>query len=93
VVPLLGAGHGYAQLGYLPHAAIPSFPRPLEFVARVSIVDPDREFDSNTFREFTFGVNWYFAGYRNRLTADASLLDSDEVGSRGRVRIQWDVTF
>ena len=84
---------GYAQFGYLPHAAIPSFPRPLEFAVRFATVDPDRELGGNSFREFTFGVNWYFAGYRNRLTADASLLDSDEVGSRGRVRIQWDVTF
>ncbi len=85
---------GYAQLGYFPHAAIPSIPRPLEVALRFASVDPDRAVGDNVLREFTVGASWFFAGHRNKLAADASLFSADSVdGDRGRVRVQWDFSF
>ena len=48
-------------------------------------------------RELTFAANWFFAGHRNKLTLDFSLLDReaadpDERRER-RLRLQWDVSF
>jgi phosphate-selective porin len=85
---------GYVQLGYFLHAAIPSFPRPLELACRYAAVDPNTDRSSDALREYTFGVNWFFAGHRNKISADVSMFTAEDAeGSRERIRIQWEVSF
>ncbi len=88
---------GYVQAGYFPHYLIPAVPKPLEAAFRYAHVDPNLGTPSDRRREFTAGLNWFFAGHRNKLTLDASHLTLEQ--SQGtdlteqRVRLQWDVSF
>jgi hypothetical protein len=89
----------YLQAGYFFHALLKWVPRPLELAARWAEVDSDVSEDAldDRIRELTFAANWFFAGHRNKLTLDFSLLereaaDPDEREER-RLRIQWDVSF
>jgi phosphate-selective porin OprO/OprP len=81
---------GYAQVGWFPHARWKWAPRPLEFAARYARVDAD----DLQLAESTFGVNWFFSGHNNKLTADFSYGREKPTG--GRVvekrtwRLQWD---
>ena len=93
VVHLQGA---YAQAGYFFHGLSAGFPSPLEVAARVAFVDPDTAIPDNRRRELTFGANWFFAGHRNKLTADTSRLSLETPAqdySVWRVRLQWDLSF
>ncbi len=84
----------YAQAGYFPHALINSIPRPLEVDYRYAFVDPNDTVRGDIRREHTVAVNWFFAGHRNKLTADYSHLTREGGFSPvDRVRLQWDVTF
>jgi phosphate-selective porin OprO/OprP len=87
----------YAQVGYFFHQAFPSFPRPLEFALRVAQVDSDGAVDFPADREATLGMNWFFSGHSNKLSADFSRLESSgEFGTEDdgwRARLQWDITF
>ena len=82
---------GYAQAGWFPHAQWKWVPRPLEFAVRLARVDTDHE----QIVESTFGVNWFFSGHNNKLSADFSY--GREEPSGGRVieeriwRLQWDL--
>ena len=88
---------GYLQLGYFFHALVDWFPRPLELAARVARVDPDVVKGDDLIREATFAANWFFAGHRNKLTLDLSLLDREAADpdkrQETRVRLQWEVSF
>ncbi len=90
---------GYFQAGYFPHALIPFVPKPLEVAFRYSHVDPNTDAGGDFRQEFTTGLNWFFAGHRNKLTLDAShlTLENETPGLKAyaeqRVRLQWDVSF
>ena len=90
---------GYFQAGYFPHSLIPFVPKPLEVAFRYSHVDPNTDAGGDFRQEFTTGLNWFFAGHRNKLTLDAShlTLENETPGLKAyaeqRVRLQWDVSF
>jgi phosphate-selective porin len=84
---------GYAQLGVFADELNQQWPAQLEFVGRFAIVDPDLEVASNTQREWTLGINWFFSGHRNKLTADYSWMNFEDpiTGDKGnRFRLQWE---
>lgn len=95
----------YSQVGYFPHYLIPIVPKPLEIAFRYAFVDPNVSTPNNVEEEYTAALNWFFAGHRNKLTLDASLLTlattSDDSGAPSgprdvheqRIRLQWDVSF
>lgn len=90
---------GYLQAGYFPHDLVPFVPKPLEVAFRYSHVDPNTDAGGDMRQEFTAGLNWFFAGHRNKLTLDAShlTLENETPGLKAyaeqRVRLQWDVSF
>lgn len=90
---------GYLQAGYFPHGLISFVPKPLEIAFRYSHVDPNTERGGDRRQEFTTGLNWFFAGHRNKLTLDASHLTLEQESpslpafTEQRVRLQWDVSF
>lgn len=46
--------------------------------------------------EWTIGMNWFINGHRNKITADYSWLDFDDPtqgASRGRFRLQWELSL
>jgi len=90
----------YVQSGIFPHHIISkSIPDKLHMGFRYAFVDPNisSEFDLN--QEYTFVVNWFFAGHRNKLTFDTSRLTLDNRPEDGgfqaiqRFRLQWDISF
>ncbi len=90
----------YVQSGIFPHYIISkSIPDKLHMGFRYAFVDPNisSEFDLN--QEYTFVVNWFFAGHRNKLTFDTSRLTLDNRPEDGgfqaiqRFRLQWDISF
>ncbi|MDA0740178.1 MAG: porin [Nitrospirae bacterium] len=87
----------YTQVGYFPHYLIPVVPKPLEVAFRYAFVDPNVGASNDTLREYTMAFNWFFAGHRNKLTADFSHLSLDMPMSAAiteqRGRLQWDVSF
>jgi hypothetical protein len=87
---------GYAQLGSFLNEWWSVIPAPLEFVGRVSWVDPDTPGRSDEQREYTVAANWFFGGHRNKLTFDYSLLDFEEgsaSASENRWRLQWELSL
>ena len=90
---------GYLQTGYFPHYLVPFVPKPLEVAFRYSHVDPNTDAGGDMRQEFTTGLNWFFAGHRNKLTLDASHLTLEQESpslpayTEQRVRLQWDVSF
>jgi hypothetical protein len=88
---------GYLEVGYFFHALVKWVPRPLELAVRVARVDPDVVAGDDLIRELSFGANWFFAGHRNKLTADLSFLDREAAKpgeeKETRVRLQWEVSF
>jgi len=85
------------QLGYFPHYVWDKVPKKLEVYARHAFYDPDIEIDSDFQQEISTGINWFFKGHLNKLTAEYSYLsyslDTDQLQSGSRVRLQWDVSF
>ena len=87
----------YFQAGYFLHQLIGVVPQPLEIAARYAWYTPEVNVEDNTHKEVGAAINWFFAGHRNKLTAEITWLElqgptfpvSDEV----RVRVQWDISF
>jgi hypothetical protein len=86
----------YVQAGYFFHHAWEAFPRPLELAVRYAFYDPRLDQPTDLQQQFSFAVNWFFNGHRNKLTAEVSYLNfKDPVqGEEGgtNVRIQWDIS-
>ena len=87
-----------AQIGYFFHYAWDAIPKPLEIYFRHAIHDPDRNIEKNYQQEISTGLNWYFKGHKNKLTAEVSFIDVQEdaettVIGGNRYRVQWDVSF
>ena len=96
-VNLMGS---YVQAGFFPHHLISnSVPENLHMGFRYAFVDPNifTPFDLN--QEYTFVINYFFAGHRNKLTFDTSRLTLDNSPADGgfqaiqRFRLQWDISF
>lgn len=87
----------YFQVGYFFHYLFPKFPKPLEVFARQAFYDPDTDISKNNNYEYTFGLNWFFKGHKNKLTIDYSYLDFNRFDIEGNtehmVRLQWDVSI
>ena len=87
----------YFQVGYFFHNLFDKFPKPVEVFARQAFFDPDTNISGNTNYEYTFGLNWFFKGHKNKLTIDYSYLDYNqfkiEDNTDHMVRIQWDVSI
>lgn len=87
----------YFQVGYFFHYLFEKFPKPLEVFARQAFFDPDTDVSGNNNFEYTFGLNWFFKGHKNKLTIDYSYLDYNQFKIEDHtdhmVRIQWDVSI
>jgi phosphate-selective porin len=85
----------YFQLGYFFHNLIPKIPKPLEVYARQSFYSPGKDIQNNY--EYTFGMNWFFKGHKNKLTLEYSHLFYNEYepvdGTGGFFRVQWDISI
>jgi len=90
-------GGYYLQLGYFPNQIISFWPKPLEIATRVAQYRPDMEIENNSQNELALALNWFFAGHKNKITAeitrftfkDSSLPQKDET----RFRVQYDISF
>ena len=87
----------YFQVGYFFHYLFPKFPKPLEVFARQAFYDPDTDISGNNNYEYSFGLNWFFKGHKNKLTIDYSYLKYDQFNVENdkehMVRVQWDVSI
>jgi phosphate-selective porin len=87
----------YVQLGYFPHHSISNWPRQLEVFGRHAFYDPDEDNSNDINSEYTFGLNWFFKGHKNKLTLEYSYLEFDQFSpvfeSGHRIRLQWDVSI
>ena len=87
----------YFQVGYFFHYLFDRFPKPLEVFARQAFFDPDTDISGNNNYEYTFGLNWFFKGHKNKLTIDYSYLNYNQFKIEDHtdhmVRIQWDVSI
>ena len=87
----------YFQVGYFFHYLFPKFPKPLEVFARQAFYDPDTDVSGNNNYEYSFGLNWFFKGHKNKLTIDYSYLKYDQFNVENdkehMVRVQWDVSI
>lgn len=85
------------QLGYFPHYKWKKFPKQIEVYARHAFYDPNIQEDSDYQQELSSGVNWFFKGHANKLTAEYSYLyyslETDQLQAGSRIRLQWDVSF
>lgn len=85
------------QLGYFPHHKWKKMPKQLEVYARHAFYDPNIQEDYDHQQELSSGVNWFFKGHANKLTAEYSYLyyslETDQLQAGSRVRLQWDVSF
>ena len=85
------------QVGYFFHYLFDKFPKPLEVFARHAFFDPDTDISDNNNYEYTFGLNWFFKGHKNKLTVDYSYLKFNQFTIEDNVdhmvRIQWDVSI
>ena len=85
------------QIGYFPHYKWKKISKKLEVYARHAFYDPNIQEDSDYQQELSTGVNWFFKGHANKLTAEYSYLyyslETDQLQKGSRVRLQWDVSF
>jgi hypothetical protein len=90
-------GGYYLQMGYFPHQIFSFWPKPLEIAGRFSQYHPDVKIDANNQNEFAVALNWFFAGHKNKLTAEITqfvfnnrILPQE---SQTRFRVQYDISF
>ena len=88
---------GYVMGGILASTLWSRAPRPLEFSARIALVDPATESDDDLQQERMVGANWYIQGHRSKVSVDVTrLLYATPTTTRAtdlRTRVQWEVTF
>ena len=87
----------YLQSGYFFHQVLPQFPENLEMVARYAVFTPDFDKMNKIQEEYSVGVNYFFSGHRNKLTAEVTKFQFDDpvfgLADRYRFRMQWDISF
>ncbi|MDC8830105.1 porin [Alteromonas gilva] len=87
----------YVQAGYFGHAAFEWWPKPLELALRYATYhETDNLLDEKHF-ERAVAANWFFNGHNNKLTADITQFDIEQVAlgsvDEVRYRLQWDLSF
>lgn len=86
----------YIQVGTFPSTYISSFPSKMELAFRYAFYVPDDNQSDLMQTEYTLSTNWFFKGHLNKLTAEVSYFDMDELlglNPGWRFRFQWDVSF
>lgn len=92
ITELVGA---YLQIGYFFHGLWEWVPKPIEIAYRYAIYDPQRGRPGDLQQENTLTANWFFDGHLNKLTAEVSVFDFEELAGKrdgARFRIQWDIS-
>jgi phosphate-selective porin OprO/OprP len=87
----------YLQAGYFGHSAFEWWPEPLEIAVRYSEYQNNDDPLDEVHYESAIAANWFFAGHRNKLTADITKFDIEqsmlETVNETRFRLQWDLSF
>ena len=87
----------YIQAGYLFHNLWDWFPKPMEVSGRHSFYIPNKSFPNIREEEYALAVNWFFAKHRNKLTAEVTYIDFQniitDVPEGWQFRLQWDISF
>jgi len=90
-------GGSYVQAGYFLHEVIPKIPTQLETAFRYAVYRPDLKKRNNLQQEYSFDLNYFFNGHKNKLTAEYSFIVFDQptvnYANGSRVRLQWDISF
>jgi len=86
---------GYAQVGWFPSQLWHFIPSAVEVALRGAYINSDSR-ENLTNDEYTVAINWFIHGHRNKLTADASYLSTDDDNGHEddlRFRLQWDISI
>ena len=87
----------YLQAGYFFHEVFSRFPENLEIAGRYAVFTPDIKSQDYFQNEYSLAVNYFFNGHLNKLTAEITRFEFDDVvegnDGRYRFRIQWDISF
>lgn len=87
----------YVQAGYFFNNTWDWFPKPLEIAGRHSFYVPNKSFSQVREIEYALAANWFFAKHRNKLTAEVTFFDfqniSTDVPDGWRFRLQWDISL
>jgi phosphate-selective porin len=87
----------YYQAGYFLTNALDFVPKALELTARYSRYRPDIDVPRNLEQEYGMGLNWFFNGHRNKLTAEFTYFEfqtaRQEQADGLRFRVQWDISL
>jgi hypothetical protein len=87
----------YYQAGYFLSNLWDAIPDPLELAFRYGRFVPNTDFKGVLEEEFTLGLNCFFRGHRNKLTAEFTVFDFESdfqvVQRTSRFRVQWDISF
>lgn len=90
-------GGYYVQAGYFVHQLWDFWPEKLEAAIRYAQYRPDESIDENRQRELALAFNYFFAGHKNKLTAELTrFLFQDNTlpqGNETRIRVQYDISF
>jgi len=86
---------GTVMAGYFFNELVDFIPKQLEMVIRYAQVSNSTLFDDKI-NEYNIGLNWFFKGHLNKITADYSFLENKDFISTNdnyRFRLQWDISF
>ncbi|MBI5015724.1 MAG: hypothetical protein HZB55_09585 [Deltaproteobacteria bacterium] len=79
---------GYVQAGYFVYRDV------VEAAARCEYCDPNREVADDLKQEYGGGLNWFFAGHRNKLQTDLFRVQDQKTGlTDRRLRLQYELQF
>jgi hypothetical protein len=85
------------QAGYFPYHIWKRFPKKVELYVRHAFYDPDIVVEQDLQHEISAGANYFFKNHLNKLTLEYSYfnytLETDELQTGSRYRLQWDVSF
>jgi hypothetical protein len=80
----------YTQAGYFV------LPKKLELAARYSLFDPNTDLQDDVQREYTFGINYYIRGHRQKIQADVGRFVTETTKTdknENRFRLQYQMIF
>lgn len=90
-------GGFYATAGYFFNQSFAFWPEPLEMAARYAVVKPNLSVENNKQIEAAIGLNWFFAGHKNKLSTELARYEFQDImlaeQNEYRFRIQWDISF